>query len=67
MSEVDIYMLKIVIDFLKKFPCKESEKKKLKTNYWNWVTVKTPKTLVHKSRWRMFCNIGQFILQENIR
>lgn len=28
MSEVDIYILKIVIDFKKKFPCKESEKKK---------------------------------------
>lgn len=27
------------------------EKKNKKTNYWNWVTVKTPKTLVHKSRW----------------
>lgn len=43
MSKVDIFILKIVIDFKKKFPCKKSEKKNLKTNYRNYVAVKTPK------------------------
>lgn len=41
-SEVDIFILKIVIDFKKKFPCKKA-RKNLKTNYWNCVAVKTPK------------------------
>lgn len=40
MSEVDIFILKIVIDFKKKFLCKKSEKKNLKINYWNYVVVK---------------------------
>lgn len=46
MSEVDIFILKIVIDFLKKKKVsmqKKNEKKNLKTNYWNCVAVKTPK------------------------
>lgn len=41
MSEVDIFILKIVIDFKKSFH--EKSEKNLKTNYWNCVAVKTPK------------------------
>lgn len=39
MSEVDIFILKIVIDFKKKFLCKKV-RKNLKINYWNCVVVK---------------------------
>lgn len=43
MSEVDIFILKIVTDLKKKFPCKKKARKNLKTNYRNCVAVKTPK------------------------
>lgn len=42
MSEADIFILKIVTDLKKKFPCKKKREKNLKTNYWNCVAVKTP-------------------------
>lgn len=44
MSEVDIFILKIVTDLKKKsFHAKKKARKNLKTNYRNCVTVKTPK------------------------
>lgn len=44
MSEVDIFILKIVTDLKKKsFHAKKKARKNLKTNYLNCVAVKTPK------------------------
>lgn len=44
MSEVDIFILKIVTDLKKKsFHAKKKARKNLKTNYRNCVAVKTPK------------------------
>lgn len=43
MSEVDIFILKIVTDLKKKVFMQKKARKNLKTNYRNCVAVKTPK------------------------
>lgn len=43
MSEVDIFILKIVTDLKKKVSMQKKARKNLKTNYRNCVAVKTPK------------------------
>lgn len=43
MSEVDIFILKIVTDLKKKVSMQKKARKNLKTNYRNCIAVKTPK------------------------